>query len=108
MNAEVRSVLQERGALAQGIEAGERVFQTDVGSRAFAAGDRMVFLENNKSLGVMNGTLGTVERVSGNRIHVSLDNGGGIEVPAGYHAARVGKRPGGPQQRSAGDDRFDR
>lgn len=87
MNAEVRSVLQERGALAQGIEAGERVFQTDVGSRAFAAGDRMVFLENNKSLGVMNGTLGTVERLSGNRIHVALDNGGRVEVPADQYTA---------------------
>lgn len=84
MNAEVRSVLQERGELAQG---GERVFQTDAGKRSFAAGDRMVFLENNKSLGVMNGTLGTVERVSRNRISVALDNGNRIEVPADHYTA---------------------
>lgn len=87
LNAEVRSVLQERGELAQGAEGGERVFQTDAGKRAFAAGDRMVFLENNKSLGVMNGTLGTVERVSRNRISVALDNGNRIEVPADQYTA---------------------
>ncbi|TQY06004.1 Ti-type conjugative transfer relaxase TraA [Rhizobium sp. rho-1.1] len=87
LNAEVRSVLQERGELARGAEGGERVFQTDAGKRSFAAGDRMVFLENNKSLGVMNGTLGTVERVSGNRISVALDNGNRIEVPADQYTA---------------------
>ena len=87
MNAEVRSMLQERGELARGSEAGERVFQTDAGKRAFAAGDRIVFLENNKSLGVMNGTLGTVERVSGNRLSVALDNGNRIEVPADQYTA---------------------
>ncbi|NTD85729.1 Ti-type conjugative transfer relaxase TraA [Agrobacterium tumefaciens] len=87
LNAEVRSVLQERGELARGAEDGERVFQTDAGKRSFAAGDRMVFLENNKSLGVMNGTLGTVERVAGNRISVALDNGNRIEVPADQYSA---------------------
>ncbi len=87
MNAEVRSALQDRGELARGAEAGERVFQTDAGKRAFAAGDRMVFLENNKALGVMNGTLGTVERVAGNRLSVALDNGRRIEVPADQYTA---------------------
>ncbi|MFS2327877.1 Ti-type conjugative transfer relaxase TraA [Brucella sp. H1_1004] len=87
MNAEVRSVLQERGELARGAEGGERVFQTDAGKRAFAAGDRIVFLENNKSLGVMNGTLGTVEGVSRDRITVALDSGNRIEVPADQYTA---------------------
>lgn len=87
MNAEVRSALQDSGELARGSEAGERVFQTDAGKRAFAAGDRMVFLENNKALGVMNGTLGTVERVAGNRISVALDSGNRIEVPADQYTA---------------------
>lgn len=87
LNAEVRSMLQERGELARGAEDGERVFQTDAGKRSFAAGDRMVFLENNKSLGVMNGTLGTVERVSRGRITVALDNGNRIEVPADQYTA---------------------
>lgn len=88
LNAEIRTTLQERGELAQGAEAGELVFQTDEGKRAFAAGDRMVFLENNDSLGVMNGTLGTVEAVKRGRIVVNLDNDGGrVEVPTEQYTA---------------------
>ncbi|MFX5730410.1 hypothetical protein ABTE38_19345, partial [Acinetobacter baumannii] len=34
------------------------------GERSFASGDRVMFLRNERSLGVKNGTLGTVEKVS--------------------------------------------
>jgi ATP-dependent exoDNAse (exonuclease V) alpha subunit len=34
------------------------------GGRNFAAGDRVMFLQNERGLGVKNGTLGTVEQVS--------------------------------------------
>lgn len=87
LNTEIRATLQERGELAQGVEAGELVFQTDEGKRAFAAADRIVFLENNDSLGVMNGTLGTVEAVKRGRIVVNLDNGGRVEVPTEQYTA---------------------
>jgi len=36
----------------------------DRGERSFDAGDRIVFLQNERGLGVKNGTLGTVGEVS--------------------------------------------
>lgn len=87
LNAEIRVTLQAHGELAQGAEAGELDFQTDKGTRAFAAGDRIVFLENNDSLGVMNGTLGTVEAVKRGRIVAKLDSGRRIEVPTTEYTA---------------------
>lgn len=44
------------------IDQGERV-KTDQGEREFAAGDRLVFLKNDKHIGVKNGQLGTVEKI---------------------------------------------
>ena len=34
------------------------------GERSFASGDRVMFLQNERGLGVKNGTLGTIEQVS--------------------------------------------
>jgi len=45
------------------------------GERSFAGGDRVMFLENERGLGVKNGTLGTVERVSAQSITVQTDDG---------------------------------
>lgn len=58
----------------------ERVFQTNNGKRAFAAGDRIIFLENNRDLGVKSGMLGTVEHVEPNKIIARLDGRGGDSV----------------------------
>ena len=63
LNDAIRQQLQQRGSLPQGTEAGERTFMTRDGERAFAAADRLVFLENNRDLGVKNGLLATVVRV---------------------------------------------
>ena len=40
-----------------------------------AAGDRLMITKNSRKLGVRNGTLGTVEMITPNKITVSLDNG---------------------------------
>ncbi|MGN8000144.1 Ti-type conjugative transfer relaxase TraA [Sphingomonas sp. 22176] len=45
------------------------------GSRSFAAGDRVMFLMNERSLAVKNGTLGTIEQVSGIAMRVRTDDG---------------------------------
>src|SRR3546814_16953128 len=45
------------------------------GDRDFAAGDRIMFLRNERSLEVKNGTLGTIERVSESRMAVRTDEG---------------------------------
>ena len=38
--------------------------EVERGARDFASGDRVMFLQNERGLGVKNGTLGTVEQVS--------------------------------------------
>jgi Ti-type conjugative transfer relaxase TraA len=73
LNEEIRTARQEGGDLARGGEAGERSFQTNDGERYFAAGDRIVFLENNRDLGVKNGMLGTVTAVEDGRLEARLD-----------------------------------
>jgi Ti-type conjugative transfer relaxase TraA len=60
LNEAIRGVRLARGELA-----GEVVYQTTEGARAFAPGDRVLFRENNRELGVKNGMLGTVAQVHG-------------------------------------------
>ena len=83
INDAIRSELQERGTLARGEDAGALTFQTNDGKREFAPGDRIVFLENNRDLGVKNGMLGTVERVEAGRIVAQIDgrDGESVSVP---------------------------
>ncbi|MEG3089644.1 Ti-type conjugative transfer relaxase TraA [Sphingomonas sp. PB4P5] len=74
---------------------------TERGSRDFAPGDRVMFLKNERELGVKNGTLGTVESVSRVRMAVQLDNGRSVafdlkdysQVDHGY-AATIHKAQG--------------
>ncbi len=98
LNAAIRSELQNRQRLKRSHgqnaggdrgdgedrwnneDGGELVFQTNNGKRAFAAGDRIIFLENNRDLGVKNGMLGTVEHVEPGKIIARLDGRGGDSV----------------------------
>ncbi|MDE2182622.1 MAG: Ti-type conjugative transfer relaxase TraA [Alphaproteobacteria bacterium] len=72
LNEMIRAARQEQGELQN-----ERAYQTAEGDRAFAAGDRILFKENNRDLGVKNGMLGTVERAEPGRLDVRLDAGRG-------------------------------
>ena len=45
------------------------------GERGFASGDRVMFLQNERGLGVKNGTLGTLEQVSAQSMTVQTDDG---------------------------------
>ena len=45
------------------------------GARNFASGDRVMFLQNERSLGVKNGTRGTIEQVSAQSMTVHTDDG---------------------------------
>jgi Ti-type conjugative transfer relaxase TraA len=49
------------------------------GERSFASGDRVMFLRNERSLGVKNGMLGTVEQVSPQSISVRAVDGRSIQ-----------------------------
>jgi Ti-type conjugative transfer relaxase TraA len=44
------------------------------GARNFASGDRVMFLQNERGLGVKNGTLGTIEQVSAQSMTVQTDD----------------------------------
>ncbi|TAZ87736.1 Ti-type conjugative transfer relaxase TraA (plasmid) [Rhizobium ruizarguesonis] len=78
INAGIRARLQESGELAKannpsGDKGEERSYQTNNGKRSFARGDRIVFLENDRDLGVKNGMLGEVIAVAPDAIQVRLD-----------------------------------
>jgi Ti-type conjugative transfer relaxase TraA len=45
------------------------------GTRSFASGDRVMFLQNDRSLGVKNGTLGSIEQVDIQSMTVRTDDG---------------------------------
>jgi Ti-type conjugative transfer relaxase TraA len=45
------------------------------GARNFAGGDRVMFLQNERGLGVKNGTLGTIEQVSAHSMTAQIDDG---------------------------------
>lgn len=70
LNALARAAMRRAGELG----ADERV-QTTRGERLFATGERIVFLRNERELGVKNGTLGAVEALSPWRMTVRLDDG---------------------------------
>ncbi len=70
LNDEARERLRASGDLGQDVGV-----QAERGERQFASGDRIMFLRNERSMGVKNGTLGTVEQVSAERMGVRLDDG---------------------------------
>jgi Ti-type conjugative transfer relaxase TraA len=76
-NAEVR----ELNELARGRSQEAGVLGNDVrltverGERNFAAGDRVMFLKTDRGLGVKNGSLGTVEEITRQRLSARLDDG---------------------------------
>jgi len=49
------------------------------GARHFAGGDRVMFLQNERGLGVKNGTLGTIEQVSTQSMAVQTDDGRSVQ-----------------------------
>ena len=49
------------------------------GARNFASGDRVMFLQNERGLGVKNGTLGTIEQVSAQSMTVQTDDGRSVQ-----------------------------
>ena len=60
-------------------ELGEDVaIRAERGERRFAAGDRIMFLRNERSLGVKNGSLGQVADVTPGRMTIQLDDGRGV------------------------------
>ncbi len=81
LNARARVALREAGTLA----GEDHRLETARGPQHFAAGERVMFLRNERSLGVKNGTLGTLVRIEGvavdgsdARLAVRLDGKEGV------------------------------
>lgn len=70
LNGLARERMQAAGALGS-----DHTVETTRGARFFAEGERIVFLRNERELGVKNGTLGTVEQLGETRMSVRLDDG---------------------------------
>lgn len=76
-NAEVRELNEAaRGRMRAAGALGDDVpIKVERGDRQFASGDRIMFLRNERSLDVKNGTLGTIEHVRDNHMAVRTDDG---------------------------------
>ncbi|MGN8001447.1 Ti-type conjugative transfer relaxase TraA [Sphingomonas sp. 22176] len=70
LNALARDAMKRSGSLDADIAV-----ETTRGERLFGTGDRVMFLRNERSLGVKNGSLGTIEQVDHARMAVRLDDG---------------------------------
>ena len=69
-NRLARETLRAAGRLGP-----DQAVETTSGERAFAVGDRVMFLRNERSLGVKNGTLGTLVALGRPGMEVRLDDG---------------------------------
>lgn len=70
LNSLAREKLVERGIVGMGHD-----FRTEDGLRRFDAGDQIVFLKNETSLGVKNGMIGRVVEAAPNRIVAAIGEG---------------------------------
>ena len=76
-NDEVRALNEAaRERLRAAGDLGDEVRATvERGDRAFARRDRVMFLQNERGLGVKNGTLGTIEQVNARSMTIQTDDG---------------------------------
>ncbi|HQR90614.1 MAG TPA: Ti-type conjugative transfer relaxase TraA, partial [Caulobacter sp.] len=100
LNLTARDRLRQAGALGEDVTV-----KAERGERAFAVGDRLMFLKNDRGLGgaggVKNGMLGEIEQVSASQMTVRLDVGRSVvfdlkdyaQVDHGY-AATIHKSQG--------------
>lgn len=70
LNEAARDRMRESGNLDKDVRV-----TVERGARTFAPGDRVMFLANERGLGVKNGTLGTIEQVSAQSMTVRTDDG---------------------------------
>ena len=88
LNLQARSILRERGELGQEVRvevarelaADDGTISIERGERHFAPGERVMFLKNDRELGVRNGTLGTVTEVKRDAMRVVLDGAAEREI----------------------------
>jgi Ti-type conjugative transfer relaxase TraA len=67
-NEEIRALRKTNGELGEEISV-----KTPQGERQLAVHDQVYFLQNDRTLGVKNGTLGTIEGIQGKKLSIRLD-----------------------------------
>ena len=70
LNAAARERMREAGDLGTEVRV-----TVERGERSFAPGDRVMFLQNDRGLGVKNGTLGTIDALDRQSMTVRTDDG---------------------------------
>ncbi len=81
LNLSARAILRERGELGREVKvevarellAPDGSISIERGERHFAPGERVMFLKNDREMGVKNGSLGTVAEVGRDSVRVVLD-----------------------------------
>lgn len=68
LNQHIRQLRVEMGELQD-----SQKIKTINGKQDFAVGDRILFTQNDKNLGVKNGTLGTIRKLKGKKLAVQID-----------------------------------
>jgi Ti-type conjugative transfer relaxase TraA len=82
LNEAARSRLRDAGELGPDVAV-----KAERGERQFATGDRIMFLRNERGLGVKNGSLGTVAQASAEQMAVRLDDGRAVAFDVKDYAA---------------------
>ncbi|RCW23333.1 plasmid mobilization system relaxase [Ciceribacter lividus] len=75
LNEAARERMREAGDLGEDVRVTVGRSDGQRNDRSFAAGDRVMFLQNERGLGVKNGTLGSIEQVSEIAMSVRTDDG---------------------------------
>ena len=76
LNLAAREKMREDGRL----RGKDHHVETSRGARDFAVGDRIYFTKNDRELGVLNGSLGTLESGRGSEVVIRLDEGRRVAV----------------------------
>ncbi|MGL6030305.1 MAG: AAA family ATPase, partial [Legionella sp.] len=82
LNLKARAVLQEQELVGQE----QYAYQSQHGAKkiALALGERILFRQNHKQLGVRNGELATITRINAYEFHARLDSGEQVIIPKSY------------------------
>lgn len=95
LNAMIKAEMVKRGQVSKNnmevsvtVKDGDHDTQETQG---FAVGDRILFRENNRELGVMNGSFGTLKAIEGGQFRVTLDSGNTVTFsPQDYTRFQLG------------------
>ncbi|WP_255411073.1 hypothetical protein [Legionella sp. km772] len=74
--------MQQQGVIGQ--EGYEYQSQNGTQKIQLALGERILFRQNNKDLGVRNGELATITHINTNEFHATLDSGEQVIIPKSY------------------------